>query len=212
MSLRVTTFTNGKWRQNCHIISNPSGEALIIDPGSRAEEIAQLIESNGCRPLAILNTHAHYDHIGAVADLRARYDLPFYLHGADEYLLKHVNLYRILFESQDLVRIPEMSHDLAQAPEVVRIGGFAISWIHTPGHTRGSVCLLVGDYLFSGDTLLPSALGRTDLPGGNRAQLIASVKKLMDLPRDLMVCAGHGERTTLKAEFSPGAPAWSLIA
>lgn len=211
MSLHTTQFTNGKWHQNCYIVANGNGDALIIDPGSQAEEIAKLVSQNHWRIHAILNTHAHYDHVGAVALLKDLYQVPFYLHGADGQLLKRANLYRMLFESHEAIKVPAITHDISTLPAVFDVGPFSISWIATPGHTAGSVCLLLGGFLFSGDTLMHNALGRTDLADGNREHLIASVRKLLDLPRETVVCGGHGPQSTLGAEFSPGAPVWSLL-
>jgi glyoxylase-like metal-dependent hydrolase (beta-lactamase superfamily II) len=211
MSLQVTQFVNGRWRQNCYIVANGNGDALIVDPGSQAEEIAGLVKQNHWQIHAILNTHGHYDHVGAVALLKDRYAAPFYLHGADGQLLKRVNLYRMLFESPEAIKVPAITHDISELPAVFEVGPFSVSWIATPGHTEGSVCLLLGGVLFSGDTLMHDAVGRTDLPGGSREQLLASVRKLMDLPRETVVCGGHGPQSTLGAEFSPGARVWSLL-
>jgi hydroxyacylglutathione hydrolase len=211
MSLQIQQFINGKWRQNCYIAANHEGDAIIVDPGSQADEIAELVDQNHWRIHAILNTHAHYDHVGAVAPLKDRYQAPFYLHGADEHLLKRANLYRMMFESRDAIKVPAMTQDISKLPAVFDVGPFPVSWIATPGHTEGSVCLLLEGYLFSGDTLMHDAVGRTDLPGGNREQLIASVRKLMDLPGETVVCGGHGPQSTLGAEFSPGSKVWSLL-
>jgi glyoxylase-like metal-dependent hydrolase (beta-lactamase superfamily II) len=207
----VITFVNGKWRENCYIVGSITGDALVIDPGSQPEEIVELLEGRAWRVHAILNTHAHYDHIGAVAALMTRYSAPFYLHAADERLLRSANLYRMLFESREAVRIPSVTHDISQLPPTFSSGPFEISWIATPGHTPGSVCLRIGNVLFSGDTLMHNAVGRTDLPGANREQLLASVRKLMELPPETIVCGGHGPRTTLEAELSAGARVWSLL-
>lgn len=211
MKLEVTTFVNGKWRQNCYIAANEEGDALIVDPGSQAGDIISLVDGKGWRVHAILNSHAHYDHVGAVADLMDRYQAPFYLHGADESLLKRANLFRMMFESREAIRVPAVTQDIAALPVAFQAGPFALSWISTPGHTEGSVCLLLENFLFSGDTLMHHTIGRTDLPGGNRDQLLASVRKLMSLPGDTVVCGGHGPRTTLEAEFSAGARVWSLL-
>jgi len=211
MSLRVTQFVNGKWRQNCYLIANDDGDALIVDPGSQAEEIVALVEQNNWRLHAILNTHAHYDHIGAVVPLKDRFGAPFYLHGGDRQLLKRANLYRMLFESRDAIKVPAVDYDIAALPPTFEVGPFSISWMPTPGHTDGGVCLVIGEYLFSGDTLMHNAIGRTDLPGGNREQLLKSVRKLMDLPGDMVVCGGHGPQSTVKAEFSEGSRVWSLL-
>jgi hydroxyacylglutathione hydrolase len=211
VKLEVTTFVNGKWLQNCYIVANSEGDALIVDPGSQAGEIIALVDGRGWRVHAILNSHAHYDHVGAVAELKEHYQAPFYLHSADEHLLKRANLYRMLFESREAIRIPTVTYDIARLPETFEAGPFTLFWIATPGHTEGSVCLLLQGFLFSGDTLMRNALGRTDLPGGNREQLLASVRKLMSLPGDTVVCGGHGQRTTLEAEFSPRSRVWSLL-
>lgn len=211
MELEVTTFVNGRWRENCYIVANADGDALIIDPGSEAQEIIGITESHGWRVHAILNSHGHYDHVGAVAELQERFGAPFYLHQADADLLRHANLYRMLFGSAKPVRIPEINQDISTLPQQFTVGPFAISWIETPGHTNGSVCFSLGSYLFSGDTLLREAVGRTDLPGGDRRLLAESLRKLQQLPPEMVVCGGHGKRTTLEAEFSPGKPAWAQL-
>lgn len=193
MTHSVTAFPNGKWKQNCYIVSdNQTGQALLIDPGSEAQQIQQLILDRALAPIAILNTHAHYDHIGAVAPLMAHFAIPFYLNRGDEKLLKQANLYKILFESKAPVVIPQATHDLTQQAAPVKIGDFEVSVHFTPGHTQGSTCLQIGSDLFSGDTLLPGGLGRTDLPGGDKSLLAASVESLRALPHSTMVWPGHG--------------------
>jgi len=212
MSVQVTTFVNGRWRENCYLVANSNGDALILDPGDDAPGLAKLIDENGWQPCAILNTHGHFDHIGAVADLMDRYAVPFYLHRADEALLRRANLYRQVFEHPDPVRIPRITHDVSQLPNPFQVGPFNISWIPTPGHTEGSVCFMIEGMLFSGDTLMHRKVGRTDLPGGNRARLLVSVRELQGLAADTVVWGGHGATTTVGAEFSEGSRVRSLIA
>jgi glyoxylase-like metal-dependent hydrolase (beta-lactamase superfamily II) len=193
MTHTITAFPNGKWKQNCYIVSDDdTGQALLIDPGSQAQEIQDLISLRAHTPVAILNTHAHYDHIGAVAALMAQYAIPFYLHRGDDKLLKQANLYKILFESKAPVTIPQATHDLSQLAVPAQIGGFKVSVLFTPGHTQGSTCLQIGADLFSGDTLLPGGPGRTDLPGGDKKMLTASVNSLRNLPGTITVRPGHG--------------------
>ena len=211
MGLEITAFVNGKWRQNCYLVRDTEGNTIIIDPGSQPQEIEALVEQNGLRVHAVLNTHAHYDHIGAVAALQDRYAVPFYLHAADENLLKRANLYRMMFESRDPVRVPKITQDIASLPGDFTVGPFQVSWIATPGHTEGSICFLMNGCLFSGDTLMHDAIGRTDLPGANREMLLASVRKLMDLPPETVVYGGHGPKTTIGAEFAEGARVWSFL-
>src|ERR1035437_8337867 len=196
--LRVTTFANGKWRQNCYVVSNAQRQALIVDPGSDPEAISLLINDLGVQPVAILNTHAHYDHIGAISGLLQKYAIPFYLHGQDEKLLRQANLYKILFETKNSVSIPPFGEDFAKGPVDLMIGGFCVRVIHTPGHTAGCVCLLIGTDLFGGDTLMPNGPGRTDLPGGDKVKLKDSLQKLHELPEDHLVYPGHGKPFTLR--------------
>ena len=211
MSVEVTTFVNGRWKQNCYLISTKQGDALIIDPGSQGPEIISLIEARAWRVHGIVNSHAHFDHVGAVAELKEHFEVPFYLHAADGQLLRRANLYRLLFETKEPVKIPEFTHDISALPQQFQVGPFLLSWIATPGHTEGSVCFQIEDYLFSGDTLMHNTIGRTDLPGGNREQLLASVRKLMSLPAETVVCGGHGPRTTLQEQFSPSSPVYRLV-
>jgi hydroxyacylglutathione hydrolase len=211
VSFLVTTFVNGRWKQNCYVVSGNGRDAIVIDPGSQADELIALVEKSGWRIHGIINTHGHFDHIGAVAPLQKRYPVPFYLHKSDERLMQRANLFRMVFEAPDPVKIPTITHDISALPEKFDVGPFSISWMSTPGHTEGSVCLQFENMLFSGDTLMQNAIGRTDLPGGNRDQLLTSVKKLSSLPGDTIVYGGHGAPTTIGSEFAPGARVWSLL-
>jgi len=193
----VETFVNGKWHQNCHILAAATGEAIIVDPGSDAPAIRNLIAKRDWRVLAIANTHAHYDHVGAISELMAQYDVPFYLHGADLDLLKRANLYKLLFDSRESIRVPTVTHDFGELPDVVSIGPFEVKILNTPGHTEGSVCLQVDGHLFSGDTLMSGGSGRTDLPGGDAEALAHSLDKIARLPADLLLHGGHGPSVTL---------------
>ena len=195
---QVTTFVNGKWRQNCYLVSDIEQQTLIVDPGSNPEELSLLIKEHRLHPVAVLNTHAHYDHIGAVSWLQQKYALPFYLSGKDDKLLKQANIYKILFESKESITIPHLDKDLANEPECLVVGGLIVKVIHTPGHTAGSVCLLIGNDLFSGDTLMPNGPGRTDLPGGDKVKLEESLQKLHDLREEHVVYPGHGKPFSLR--------------
>ncbi|MDM0028678.1 MBL fold metallo-hydrolase [Variovorax saccharolyticus] len=190
----VSTFTNGKWRQNCYVVGNADRKALIVDPGSDAEGLIALIDTLGVTPVAIVNTHAHYDHIGAVAALQEKFSIPFYLHGDDAKLMKQANIYKILFESKASIKVPEFDRDLAEleGDELV-LDGFVVRVVGTPGHTPGSTCLIVGNNLFSGDTLLPGAAGRTDLPGGDKKKLVLTLERLRQLDAGYLVHPGHGK-------------------
>lgn len=210
MTPEVHTFVNGRWKENCYIVTK-NNDALIIDPGSQADELIGWIDQNRWQIIAMVNTHGHFDHIGAVAALKEKFQVPFYLHGADARLVERGNLFRMVFESHEPIRIPTIDHDIAELASPFGLGPFQISWLSTPGHTQGSICLQIGDFLFSGDTLMRNAIGRTDLPGADREQLMASIRKLKALPGELVVCGGHGPRTTIAAEFSTGSRVASLV-
>lgn len=198
MTHSVTVLTNGKWKQNCYVVSDDAtGLALLIDPGSDAPMIQRHISQHNLSPVAILNTHGHFDHIGAVAALMAQYKIPFYLNPYDFKLMKQANLYKFIFECNDCIEIPEPSKELLQQDAKLQLGSFELSILYTPGHTKGSTCLQIDNDIFSGDTLLPNGLGRTDLPGGDKAALAKSVELLRKLPDALMVWPGHGRSFTL---------------
>src|SRR5207249_10742605 len=134
MTVRVTTFVNGRWKQNCYIASSENGDALVVDRGSQADELIALIDNNQWRICAILNTHGHFDHIGAVAPLQQHYSAPFYLHKSDERLMQRANLYRMVFEAPDPVKIPVLSQDISALSQDFEAGPFRIKWMATPGH------------------------------------------------------------------------------
>ena len=193
--MKVETFTNGIYRENAYIVGD-GGAALIIDPGSDADGIAVILADNGWAPQAIICTHAHFDHVGAVADLMVRYDIPFYLHRADEALLKRMNLYKMVIDPGDALKVPEITHDLTDVADLA-IAGFDIEVMPSPGHTPGGLCFRIGNELFTGDTVLPAGVGRIDLPGGDGAALEASVAMLNTLPCDLTAHPGHGASMAL---------------
>lgn len=200
--ISVIRFTNGPWKQNCYILHGIKNTAVIVDPGSDAGAISDLLEENGLRPLGIINTHGHFDHIGAVADLAERYDIPFYIHEGDEKLVRTANTYGFLFGSRKPMRIPTGAIILKNEDVVLALGGYVFDIIPTPGHTDGGVCFRIGELIFTGDTVLPSGPGRTDLPGGNKEKLLDSVAILRGLPAHLIAYAGHGSPRSLEEFWS----------
>lgn len=194
--LEVKTIVTGEWRENCHILHGPSRRAIVIDPGEDFGAIAGYIEAESLAVAAVINTHAHYDHVGSAAEIGARYNAPFHLHAGDHRLLRQANFYRVLFGGKRAITIPNVDVDLAGCPTLA-FGEVNIEVMHTPGHTPGSVSFLIGKYLFSGDTILGTRVGRTDLPGGDKAALRASVARLLQLPPDTIVYPGHGARAVL---------------
>lgn len=177
---------------NCYLLKDDeTGKGAIIDPGGDGASISSLAGQMGMAPTAILLTHGHYDHTGAVTELLKEYPgLPVYLHPSDAAMMKDVaNL------------IPNIGPTVAYGEgDQVPVGNLTVQVYHTPGHTPGSVTLEVENVLFTGDTLFQGSCGRTDLAGGSTKDILASLKRLAKLKGDRKVCPGHEGCSTLEAE------------
>ena len=201
MPLAVVTIPNGRWKENCYMVVDGSAHTLVIDPGSDATQIVTAIEKVGLKVLAVLNTHGHYDHMGAVAPLQTRFSVPFYLHSADEKILKGANLYMKVFEGSEPVTIPRVDRYLDREELPITIGDFEVQVRFTPGHTPGSVCFGIQEVLFTGDTLLKGKVGRVDLPGGDKDALRQSLTGLGKINPDMRIYPGHGAPSTIGDEL-----------
>lgn len=203
MNMNVLQLPLGPLQTNCYILSNDMNEAVIFDPGEEAHVIFNVIEENKLKPLAILLTHAHFDHIGAVDDVRDEYNIPVYIHKYEaDWLTDGQKNGSELFMRNQSIFAREADH-LIEKEGKMEIGRFLFSIFETPGHSPGSVSFYCKEIktVFSGDTLFEGSIGRTDLPGGDHDQLIRSIKgKLLSLPDDVVVCSGHGETTTIGDE------------
>ena len=146
----------------------------------------------------IFNTHAHIDHIGAVSQIVNEFQIPFYLHELDEELLDSIPQYAQLFGLSN-IEIRKVNYNFED--ESYQIDEINLHILLTPGHTKGGVCFLIGNHLFTGDTLFNNSIGRTDLPGGNYSTLISSIKEVLyNLPENTVVYPGHGENTSIGNE------------
>lgn len=204
MTLTIHRVVTGRWRENCYVAHDEDGDAVIIDPGADEAAIHGYIDELALHVKAILLTHGHFDHIGAVAPLRERYGVPSLLHEHDHKLVRRANLYRTIFDADEPIEIPSVD-SLPADWEPFTIDQLAIEAIHTPGHTPGGVCYRIGVDLFSGDTFHRGRVGRTDLPGGNAEQLSDSIGRLRALAPEIRVHPGHGASTTIGAEVDGGA-------
>ena len=198
----VKRIKNGELAENGYLVQSNQKNVIIIDPGGNKDYFIEIIKDENLIPLAILNTHAHYDHIGAVEGLRKQFGIPFYLHPLDKTLLGRANLYRTIFRSTKVVTIPKINKFFERGIDLLTIGDFSIRVIPTPGHTKGSVCLLLGNLLFSGDTLFKGRIGRTDFPESNFKEIQQSLKNLLTLPPDTIVYPGHGSNTSIGNEIN----------
>ena len=186
--LTIHTLTLGMYQTNTYIIHDENSKSCcVIDPGYQAGIILEQLEQLGLQLDAILLTHGHFDHVGAVKDLVAETDCRVFLCAEDTNLPP-------MFTAGPLYYTDSYGEG-----SILNIAGLYIHVLHTPGHTPGSVCLLVSDVLFSGDTLFAGSCGRTDI-GGDWPTIQNSLKRLSALEADFTVFPGHGESTTLAAE------------
>jgi len=185
---------------NCYIIGDDqTREAIIVDPGGNARDILDTLRREQLKPIAIINTHAHFDHLIALAELREKTGAPFWLHTDEAPVLASASLGARMFGFA--MAQPKPAERLLHDGDPVRVGTLVLRVLHTPGHTPGGICLLGDGWLISGDTLFQAGIGRTDLPGGDYATLMASIRdKLLTLPDTTIVYPGHGEPTTIGEE------------
>lgn len=197
----VACITVGELQENCYLYACPETlEAVIIDPGDDAARILQRIQELQFKPKYIINTHGHFDHICAIDEISSAFPVPLAIH-PDDVPMYTDELVALMFRRPaPLVRRkPDI---LLKEGDTISFGTLTLEVLHTPGHTPGGICLLSRPYcLFSGDTLFRRGIGRTDLPGGNYEQIVASIReKLYLLDDDLVVFPGHGEPTTIIEE------------
>ena len=172
----VKTYPLGSLQTNCYLaIDEKTNKAAIIDPGAQASYLIKEIENLGIEIDVILLTHCHFDHNGAVAELKEKYNVDVYLNKAEE------EIYKYLEEGQE-----------------IKVGDLTFKVTFTPGHSKGGTCFIVADSVFTGDTLFNGSIGRTDFLGGSYNELIESIEnKLMILDKDTVVYPGHGPKSTI---------------
>ncbi len=209
--LAVRTFVVGPFLENTYLLwDSVSREAVVIDPGGEEDLVLDWIAKDALRPVAILNTHAHPDHVGGAARLRRAFDVPFCLHSGDRFLLDALPEVCAQLGIPP-IEAPPIDRALAEG-DAFPIGTHSIRVLETPGHSPGSVSFHAGDMLFSGDALFQGSIGRTDFPGGSLAVLLDSIRgKILTLPGATRVLPGHGPPTTVDDErrgnpFLVGAP------
>ncbi|MCX6556863.1 MAG: MBL fold metallo-hydrolase [Candidatus Aminicenantes bacterium] len=191
----------GGMETNAYIFySALSRRCFIIDPGAEAGKIIGRIESEKLLPLAVVLTHGHADHAGAAAEVIRHFHIPLWLHQADEQVVR--SLVNREFAALFGVALPPPAERLLVDGEIIGADDLAMTVIHSPGHTPGSILLRSGNLLFTGDTLFQGDVGRTDLPGGDAKQLEKSLDKIKKFPPASIVLPGHGGASTLEQELA----------
>ncbi|MEX0789618.1 MAG: MBL fold metallo-hydrolase [Actinomycetota bacterium] len=190
---------------NCYLVGDPqTRQAMVLDPGDDGGRILQAVARHDLTVVAIVATHAHFDHILAADSLRAATGAPFYLHLADMDLLQWLPASLEMFLGvRDPAPAPDVDTRLSDGDEL-KLGEQTLEVIHTPGHSEGSICLLTGSaddrMLFSGDTLFAMSVGRSDLPGGDQDALVSSIHRRLFPLGEMPVFPGHGPATSLDRE------------
>lgn len=207
-------FAAGPWQTNCYLVSpNSSGECIIIDPGYQAmPEISKFVNEFHLKPVAVLLTHGHLDHMWSVFPVAKGYDIPAYIHSADRHLLTDpasgvspetlIALEGLLGSGDEFMepeKLEVLNHDYT-----LNLVGLSITVRHAPGHTQGSLIFDMQtdqQHVFTGDVLFAGAIGRTDLPGGSPTAMNETLKNvILPIPDEARVLPGHGPSSTMKIE------------
>lgn len=198
MDLNIRYIKVGSWNENAYIIEY-NGHSILFDPGDEFEKLEKFFDQNKTKHIAILNTHGHFDHIGAVQEFKDKYQIPFYIHSKDKRVVYQANLLRKFAGVEQILPSPKIDFYLDDITSFYLLDK-EIKVHFTPGHSAGSLCFEIDNMLISGDILFKDSLGRTDLPGGNKELLKQSVKFILDNFMNYHVYPGHGSPFFLDEE------------
>lgn len=195
--MKVISLTVGQMSSNCFLVYAKNGDCVAIDPGDDADYIIQKILDFDLTPRAIIATHGHFDHILGVLELKLAYNIPFYMHPDDSFLLTRIRETAKHFLGTDPGPAPEVDLPLINGANI-RAGDLVLEVIHTPGHTPGSVCLYARPHLFVGDLVFnDGSVGRTDHAYSNKINLSRSLKNITKFSGSTIIHPGHGESFVL---------------
>lgn len=194
--MKIDSIMVGPIMTNCYLLSDETaGVCALIDPGDEAPRVLDMVARSGCQLQYILLTHGHFDHTTAVRPILEQYpDLPVYINEKDVVDGRRGDM-ELVFS-----RLPEHNQRYYHDGDTLTLGSLTITVLETPGHSKGSVCLVVGDVIFSGDTLFRCSCGRTDFAGGDWREMLRSLGRLGNLPGPYQVYPGHDQPTTLDYE------------
>jgi glyoxylase-like metal-dependent hydrolase (beta-lactamase superfamily II) len=211
----IAGFPAGSWAANCYVVATgPGSECVVVDPGQDAAPgVAEIVREHRLKPVAVLLTHGHIDHMWSVTPVAGTYDATAWIHPSDRHLLadpmagiSRETAAMLLGGRYEFVE-PDDVAELADG-QVLDLAGLQVTVDHTPGHTQGSVTFRtpyqleeISEVMFSGDLLFAGSIGRTDLPGGDHPTMLATLRdKVLTLADDIVVLPGHGDQTTIGRE------------
>ena len=203
--IHIEQFIFNPFQENCSIVWDNDGRCAVVDPGyidAERNDIVALIERKNLKPVCILLTHAHFDHIYGVADFAGTYNVPVYMNEKEQYTLEHTNPYVCGLYGLNLPEVPETFTPVRNG-DVIEVGSLRFEVLETPGHSVGGVCYLEKNegILFSGDTIFAGAIGRTDHPGGDYDLMMKGIwEKIMCLDGKTVIYPGHGPATDVAKE------------
>ena len=193
----LDVFSDNSFETNCWLIAAAgSDDAVVVDPGFSPGRVHAMLEAEAKRPVAVLATHGHFDHIGSAAEFCGD-DLPLHIHEGDAQALTDPKAWGA---SRDVPPVPVKDVRTLADGDVLTFAGFRIEVLHTPGHTPGSVIYRTDGWVLSGDLVFAGSVGRSDLPNSDPAEMRRSLGRFLDLPDGLDVLPGHGPRTTVERE------------
>lgn len=200
--IEIRSLSVGALQANCHILfSQETKDAVIIDPGDEANRIIETIQDLAVHPVMILLTHGHGDHIGAVGEIKERYQIPVWIHEGEAHMLTDPRANLSIYLGVEIIA-PAADHTFTEQ-ETLTFSGKEIQIIETEGHSPMGCCFLIDNHLIAGDALFRGSIGRTDFPGGSHETLIMRIKeKLFTLPSETIVYPGHGPNTTIGYEIA----------
>lgn len=198
---KIKNIVSGQLETNCWLVyDDVTKAAVIIDPGEDGQTVIETVEGLALKPELLINTHGHFDHILSDDIIRKKYNIPLAIHKDDLSFLSDVNK-----NASYIIGKPTTINN----PEIIfeKEGSYKTSFcmysvINTPGHTPGSVCILIDDNLFSGDTLFEGSIGRTDFPDSSPSAMKKSLQKIKQLDKKILVYPGHGCSTNIEKELS----------
>ncbi len=199
MSVKIKSLAVGTLEENCYVVYNEgSGEAMIIDPGDEPDRILDLVKEGGVSVKYIVCTHAHFDHVGAIPELKEETGAKIVMHDEERPVYAAAKDMAAVW-GFDINDMPEPDIFVKEG-DIIELGDLKFAVLHAPGHSPGSMCLYGHGLLFSGDTVFAGSIGRTDFPGGSIDKMKESFRRIISLPEETEIYSGHGPVTTVGRE------------